>query len=338
MMRILLVGLGNVGQGLLTLLHDKAESLQQREAFSAQIVGVVTGRRGTLYHPDGLNIAALLDAAARGTLDAYPDSPALRRDLPALTLIRDAAADVLVEASPSNFNDAQPALDYCYAALESGKHVVMANKGPIALAHDELMRRAALLGKQVLFEGTVMAGTPSIRLAREGLRGAQLLSARGILNGTTNYILTQMENGLPYADALQQAQALGYAETDPSGDVEGWDAAGKVLILAAALFGHPLKLAEIDVQGITHLTPADIESARAAGERWKLIATLTPHAASVKPQRIPISDPLAGVSGATNAITYETDTLGAVTLIGRGAGRIETGYALLADLLSLPRG
>jgi len=336
-MQIILIGLGNVGQGLLTLLNDKAESLKQREGFEARIVGVVTARRGTLYHPDGLDIPALLESAAQGKFDAYPDSPALRRDLPPRTLIQQ-PADVLVEASPSNFTDAQPALDYCITALESGKHVVMANKGPVALAYADLMRRAESAHKHVLFEGTVMAGTPSIRLAREALRGADITSARGILNGTTNYILTQIESGLAYADALQQAQALGYAETDPRGDVEGWDAAGKVLILSAALFGQALTLSQVEVQGITHLTPADIDAARTHGERWKLIATLTPQHASVKPQRIPLSDPLAAVSGATNAITYETDTLGAVTLIGRGAGRIETGYALLADLLSLSRG
>ncbi len=214
-MQIILVGLGNVGQGLLTLLRDKAESLKQREGFEARIVGVVTARRGTLYHPDGLDIPALLACATQGTLAAYPDSPALRRDLPR-TRSFNQPAHVLVEASPSNFTDAQPALDYCITALESGKHVVMANKGPVALAYADLMRRAESAHKHVLFEGTVMAGTPSIRLAREALRGAHLISARGILNGTTNYILTQMENGLAYADALQQAQALGYAETDPA--------------------------------------------------------------------------------------------------------------------------
>lgn len=336
-MRIILVGLGNVGQGLLTLLHQKADTLAAQYSFNAQIVGVITGRHGTLYHPHGLNITDLLHSVSTSSIEQYPYHEGLRRDLRPLALIQGAGADVLVESSPSNFQTAMPALDYCYAALESGKHVVMANKGPVALAYDELIRRAALVHKQVLFEATVMSGTPSIRIAQEGLRGAVVQSMRGILNGTTNYILTQMESGLPYADALQQAQELGYAETDPSGDVDGWDAAGKVLILAAALFHRRLKLTEIEVEGITRLTPQDIDDARAAGERWKLIASLTPQSASVKPQRIPLSDPLASVSGATNAITYTSDVLGEVTLIGRGAGRTETGFGLLADLLSLHR-
>ncbi len=146
---------------------------------------------------------------------------------------------------------------------------------------------------------------------------------------------------MSYADALAEAQRLGYAEADPTGDVEGFDAAGKLVILANVVFGASLRMEDVDRTGITRLTTADIESARANGERWKLIACAqrTPNGvtASVKPTRLPLSDPLAGVGGATNAITYATDLLGPVTLVGPGAGRRETGFAILSDLLELAR-
>jgi homoserine dehydrogenase len=254
-----------------------------------------------------------------------------------MDLIRQGAADVVVEASNTDLNTGLPALDYCRAALDSGKHVVLANKGPIAVAYAELAAQAQRANKQLLFEATVMAGTPSLRLGMSALAGCKIEAARGILNGTTNYILTQMENGMDYAEALSQAQQLGYAEADPTADVEGWDAASKVIILGAALFGEEWTLADMSVTGISHLTAADIEAARAAGERWKLIASATADGGKVEPLRLPISDPLANIAGATNAITYTTDLLGAVTLVGPGAGQVATGFGLLADLLAIAR-
>ena len=244
----------------------------------------------------------------------------------------------MVEASISDLETGQPATDYCLAALASGKHLVLANKGPVALAYEKLMTRAQQAGKQLRFESTVMAGTPSLQLALEALAGCTITRVQGILNGTTNYILTEMAKGMSYQDALAQAQQLGYAEADPTADVGGWDAAGKVLILRAnALFGANLTMSDLGVQGITDITLEAIQTAQAADECWKLIATATPDGGSVQPVRIPLSNPLASVMGATNAITIETDLLGAVTLVGAGAGRLETGYGLLADLLAISR-
>jgi len=334
-MKLAMIGFGTVGQGLAEILRDKGAALEQQYGFRADIVAVVTHSRGGLYHPDGLDIRDLLTAMARGHLDHYPDIPDLSRNWDALTIIRQSNADVMVETTHTNLQSGQPALDYCYAAFESGKHVVLANKGPVAVAYADLKERARQAGKRLLFEATVMAGTPSIRLALDALAGCTIREARGILNGTTNYILTQMESGMPYADALAQAQQLGYAESDPTADVDGWDAAGKVIILAAALFDQKLTLADLSVTGITGISESDIAAAQAAGEKWKLIAHITPQGAAVAPARIALSNPLAAVSGATNAITYSTDLLGDVTLVGAGAGRQQTGFALLADLLDL---
>jgi homoserine dehydrogenase len=337
-MKLALIGFGTVGQGLAEILRDKGAQLADKYGFKAEIVAVATQSRGTLYHPDGLDIQELLTAIQKGSLDHYPDIPDLTRGWDVSTIIRQSNADVMVESSHTNLQNGLPALDYCYAALESGKHVVLANKGPVAVAYAELVERARLANKRVLFEGTVMAGTPSIRLAMEALAGCTIHEARGILNGTTNYILTQMEAGMSYADALAQAQQLGYAEADPAGDVDGWDAAGKVIILAAALFNKKLTLADMSVTGISGISAVDVGAAAAAGEKWKLIARVTPEGGSVAPARIPLSNPLAAVSGATNAITYSTDLLGDVTLVGAGAGRLQTGFALLSDLLSIGRG
>ena len=333
-MKLILVGFGVVGQGFAEILQDKRDDLQQKQGFSALIVGVVTGSRGTLYHPDGLDISALLDGRS---LDAYPESEGLRRNWDAIKMIADGEADVVIEVSPTNLDTAQPALDYCLTALANGKHLILANKGPVALAYHDLKSKASQKKLHLRYEATVMAGTPTMQLAEDALAGCTISEARGILNGTTNYILTQMEGGMSYESALEQAQDLGYAETDPSGDVEGWDAAGKVLILSNALFGTHLTMDDLDVQGVTGITSEDISDAQKNQQRYKLIATATPTGGSVKPMRLPISDPLASVGGSTNAITIQTDLMGEVTLIGAGAGKLETGYAILADLLTIHR-
>ena len=336
-MKLVLIGFGVVGQGLAEILRDKNTDLRQKQDFSAAIVGVVTASKGALYHPEGLDIAELLKAAETGSFAAYPDAAGLQRGWDARTMIDAGAADVLVEASPTNLQTAQPALDYCHQALDRGMHLVLANKGPVALDYSSLKEKAEAKGLHMRYEATVMAGTPTMHLAADALAGCAIHSARGILNGTTNYILTQMEDGMSYADALAQAQALGYAETDPTGDVEGWDAAGKVLILANALFGRSMTMNDLDVRGITKISESEIEDARSQGQRYKLIAQISAFGGSVGPQRLPLSDPLASVSGSTNAITLETDLLGDITLIGAGAGKLETGYALLSDLLAIHR-
>lgn len=337
-MRIAIIGFGVVGQGLAEILRDKAAALQTDHDFHYEIVAVATRSRGTLYHPDGLDVALLLEAIQKGHLGHYPHVYGLTRNWDALTLVRQCNADVVVEVSPSNLQTGQPALDLCYAALDAGKHVVLANKGPLVVEYAALHERARRAGRQLRFEGTVMAGTPVIRLAQQALAGCRITEVRGILNGTTNYILTQMGAGLSYEEALAQAQKLGYAEADPTADVEGWDAAAKLAILSGVLFGQPFAIQEMDVQGINGVTVEDIQAAAAAGERWKLVARLTREGGSVRPLHIPLSDPLAAVSGATNAVTYVTDLLGSVTLVGSGAGRVSTGFAVLSDLLDINRG
>jgi homoserine dehydrogenase len=338
-----LIGFGSVGQGLAQIVRDKGDSLRQSLGLDLKIVAVCTATKGSLYHPDGLDVAKLLEViAATGHLAAYPDSPGLAAGWDSLTTIRQSKADTIVETTPTNLTTGQPAIDYCRAAFESGKNVVTANKGPAALAYHELSALAREKGVYFGIEGTVMSGTPSLRLAMNALAGNQISQIRGILNGTTNYILTQMENELNYEVALKQAQELGYAETDPTADVEGHDAAGKVVILANVVMHTPLTLAQVACQGISRLTLADMAQARAEGKRWKLIGRITQAGdrvtASVGPEMLPLFDPLANVMGAVNAVTYQTDLMGPITLIGAGAGRVQTGFALLSDIIDTHKG
>jgi len=326
-----------VAQGFCQILHTRAEELARQFDVRYTITAVCDLLKGSVYHPQGLRPGDLLEAVQKK--DSLAGVAAQQRGWDALQTIRQSNADTIVETSYTDLKTGQPAISHVEAALQAGKHVVTTNKGPVALRYQALAELARQHGVTLGVEGTVMSGTPAVHLGLGYLKAAGVCCVQGILNGTTNYILTKMSSGAPYSSALEEAQELGYAEADPTGDVEGFDAAGKVVILANLLMGASLTMDDVDRQGITVLSLDDISAAAQAGERWKLIGKVEvldgAVKASVKPTRLPLSHPLAGVSGATNAITYTTDLLGDVTLIGPGAGRLETGYAVLADLLAI---
>jgi homoserine dehydrogenase len=343
--RLILIGFGVVGQSFAQLLGMKYVYLQQQYGIELHLVGVANARHGFIYREEGLHIPTVLElAAAKRSLADYPG--AVHRQS-ALDGLKAFDADALVEASPTNLRDAEPALSHIRAALSKSMHVVTANKGPGALAADELFSLARRHDVQLRMESAVMAGTPVLSTVREGMAGARITALRGILNGTTNYILTAMSSGQDYAEALAQAQAKGYAESDPTADVEGFDAVAKTMILAALVFNRPLTLERVQREGITRITQQQVQAAADAGQRIKLIASLQlqpgrdgqPETleASVKPTSLPLSDPLARVDGAMNALTIRADTLSAVTIIGPGAGGMETAQGLLADVLACVR-
>ncbi len=337
--RLALIGFGNVGQGLAHILLERGDWLADHFGVRFQIVAVSDLQKGSCYNPDGLPTSDLLASVSEN--DSLSAVTAPHRDWDSLRTINESNADIVIEISYTDLKNGEPALTHVHAALQAGKHVVTTNKGPIALRFPELLALARKNKVEMGVEGTVMSGTPALRMGVEMLAGAKVTRVQGILNGTTNYILTQMERGADYAEALAEAQQKGYAEADPSGDVEGHDAAGKVVILANLLMEFPLTMDDVSCEGITRLTADDISSASAAGERWKLIGTVkktpTGVTAIVGPRRMPLSHPLASIAGVTNAITYTTELLGDVTLVGPGAGRIETGYALLEDMLAIHR-
>jgi len=365
-LRLSITGFGTVGQGLAELLSTKRDLLRQEFDLDIALVSVANAHSGFIYREDGLDIPALLEfAATRRPLTAHPGVTHWEN---ALEGLQATSGDILVEATPTNLHDAEPGMSHIRIAISKGMHVVTANKGPGALAANELFTLARQHGVQMRMESTVMAGTPVISTIREGMAGASVHALRGILNGTTNYILTAMAAGQSYAAALADAQARGYAETDPTADVEGHDAVAKTLILAALVFGHSLKPSDVTRQGITTITREQVQQAIEQDKRIKLVASLrllsvpvgarversggeglygrslgdcvaqlVPLEARVEPVALPLSDPLARVDGVMNALTVSTDTLSEVTVIGPGAGRAATGQGLLADVIACAR-
>ncbi|MBV9019518.1 MAG: homoserine dehydrogenase [Chloroflexi bacterium] len=340
-LRLSLIGFGVVGQGLAELLVSKQDLIKQRFGLEVSLVSVANARHGYIYKEAGLDIPTLLELAA--SQRPLTDHPGVKRWQHTLDGLRATDADVVAEATATNLRDAEPGMSHIRTALTQGMHVITANKGPIALAAKELLALAQQHGVQLRMEATVMAGTPVLSLLREGMAGARVRSLRGILNGTTNYILSAMASGREYAEVLAEAQAQGYAEADPTTDVEGYDVVAKTLILAALAWGHTLKPEQVLRQGITTISKKQVHDAMHEGKRIKLIASLgvvsdvgeAPLEARVEPLVLPLSDPLACVDGVLNAITFQTDTLSQVTIIGPGAGRLETGQGLLSDLLAI---
>jgi homoserine dehydrogenase len=338
-MRLLFLGFGTVGQGLAELLLAKREDLKRRYDFDWQVTGIADTVKGSAYDPGGIDLARALELAKGGGSLAALDRAGSGGD--GVTMARQAEADVLLEATYTDIKTAEPATTHIRSALERRMHVVTTNKGPVALHYRELAALARANGVAFLFEGTVMSGTPLLDLLRETLAGTEVLEVQGILNGTTNYILTRMEEGLSYADALAKAQELGYAEAVPDADVLGWDALAKVTILANVAFGADLRPGDSPCEGITGIDAAAVAKAKTDGKRYKLIGRVWRQGTSVKaavgPRLVDLTHPLAGVSGATNAATIRTDALGEVTVVGPGAGRTQTGYAMLSDILHIVR-
>jgi len=335
-MRLILVGFGTVGRGAAECLIAATPEFVRR-GLEARVVAVVDPVVGSVARPAGLDLERLLRMADDGEpLDRHPDAESV--DDPGALFDAD-VADVLVELTPTNLTTGEPGLGHVRAALAAGLHVATTNKGPIALAYPELEGMARAAGVALRFEGTVMSGTPVLSLCEQGLSGAGLRGVRGVLNGTCNFMLSRMEEGAGYDDALEEAQRHGYAEADPSGDVDGWDAAAKALILANCVLGADLRLDDVERRGIGDITAEAVRAALDAGETWRLVARVergdNGWRAAVRPEMVPRSSPLGALTGPGNMLVFETDALGEVVISGPGAGRRATGHAVLADLLAI---
>lgn len=334
-MRLLFIGFGTVVQGLSELMIKKEAQLKQEYGLDLKVVGISDMLKGSIYAPEGIDLSRALDAAKNGDLKTLPN----QFDGDALAMIDAAEADLMVEATYTDIKTGEPATSHIKAALKKGMHVTTTNKGPVALFLQELTKLAADNNVKFLYEGTVISGTPLLNLIRETLAGCHITEIKGILNGTTNYILSQMEEGQQYDTVLKKAQELGYAEAVPDADVLGWDALAKITILANAVFGVDVKPDAFSCKGITEISLEAIAKAKAEGKRFKLIGSLKRDGegivGSVEPIQMDLSHPLAGVMGATNAVTITTDTLGDITIVGPGAGRIETGFSVLIDIIHI---
>jgi len=333
--RMAFAGFGVVAQGLTELLIEKKSLLKQQYGMEWDILAISDLHKGSILDPKGLDMPSVLaHLKKKQTLKGYP---APTTGFNVMEMIDQAPANMLVEVTYTNVKTGQPAANHIKKALHKKWHVATTNKGPIINYGKELIQLAKDNNIGLGFEGVVMSGTPTIGLVMRNLAGSCFSEIKGILNGTTNYILSEMEKGLTYSIALHQAQQLGYAEADPTSDVEGWDALGKIIILSHLLMNSHITLDEAHRQGITHITLQDIKEAQKNDQRYKLLARSTQKdgniTVSVMPELIPQGDPLASVQGATNALTLSTDTLGDITIIGAGAGKRETGYSLLTDIL-----
>ena len=317
--RLGLVGCGVVGQGFLEILAGKAEELKTGQGFEFKVVAVTDKLKGTAVAPAGLDLKRILKLLeAEKSLDEYGPAKA-KKAAPAdpLKVIGEVEADIFAELTYTDIKTGEPATSYIKKALQTGKHVVTSNKGPAALHYRELADLARKKGRQFRIEGTVMSGTPVFTLLERGFAGNQVREIKGILNVTTNFILTKMElEGMEYADAL-----------------------AKVVILSNVILGGSLKPSELQPRGISGITKPMVLEAKAEGCRYKLVAftrrTGARIEAGVEPRKLPLSDPLTGVMGAQNALTFDLDLLGLVTIQGPGAGKLATGHAILQDVLAI---
>ncbi len=333
-----LIGFGNVGRALARLLLRKQDELQTRYGIRFAVTGIATGRHGTAVDPDGIDLPRALELAESGG-DLAALSPRTPSGIP--DFLRRSQAHVLFENTPVSYADGQPAITHIRAALEMGIHAVTANKGPVVHAYRELRELAAANGVRFLFESTVMDGAPIFSLFREALPAARLRAFRGVLNSTTNLILTRMEAGESFEQAVAYAQSIGIAETDPSGDVDGWDAAIKVAALVTVLMDTPLKPDQVQRTGIRDLTPDDIARAAAQGKRWKLVCSARWEggrvAARVAPEMVGPESPLYGVSGTSSIVQFESDVLGLLSVVEADPSPDTTAYGLLADFVNAVR-
>lgn len=338
--KLAFIGFGVVGQGFCQLLLELKQELKIRHNLTFNVVAIADKLMGSIYHPEGLNLERLMGLISKtGKIINYQDAQV--HNWNSLETITKSKADIIIEVSWTNLETGEPALTYIKTALSQGKHVITTNKGPSSLKAKLLLEMAKKHNVEFKFEGTVLSGTPVISLGLNYLLEAKIEEIHGILNGTSNYILTQMENGFNFQEALKQAQELGYAEKDPTSDVEGWDAMGKLIILANVIFGYSLTINDIEREGITNITINDIQQAKTENTRWKPMASLIIQSdglkAKIGPQKISFTHQFANISGPTNALLFRTKYLGDVTIIGPGAGRVATGYALLTDLLEINR-
>ncbi len=326
--RCSIIGFGAIGQGVAEVLLMKKEYLENM-GLDVRVIAVVDSRGATLS-PEGVDLAdCLARKKEKGTV--------AQEKITGLEVIKSIDHELVIETTPTNIETGGAGLQNMLAAFEKGLDVVTSNKGPLTLKYRELVETAKAAGSKFRFEATVGGSMPVINFAKEVLAGNNIRSIKGILNGTCNYILTRMlEERASYTDILAESMELGIAETDPTYDVEGIDTACKLVILANAIFGLDTTYGDVDVTGITKITPEALEMAYENGHVIKLIGEVSRDRIHVAPRLVPINHPLA-VGGTLNVASLDTELAGEITVTGKGAGSVETASAILSDLVSIYR-
>ncbi|MBA4453088.1 MAG: homoserine dehydrogenase [Nitrosopumilaceae archaeon] len=329
-MRIILCGFGVVGQSLVKLFDSRSEDLYAKYGLKPRVVGVFDSK-GSAVDSSGLDLEKLVETKKNhGSVKNYSTT---KNKMSGIDMIKNLEADVLIETTASNYKDAEPGMTHITMAMKKGMHVISVNKGPLALAFPSLLELATYNQVLLKFSGTVGGGTPILDYAKDSLRGERITSFAGILNGTTNYILTNMANGLTFESALKDAKDKGYVEADEALDLDGLDAAAKLVILANWIMGMKVTMPDIKCTGIRKVTTDDIKKAAKKKCAIKLIASCNKEL-EVGPKEVSVDDPLC-VNGTLNAIAFTSEHSGTQTIIGKGAGGMETASSILRDLLDI---
>ena len=329
-MRIIICGFGVVGQSLVKLFESRSEDLYAKFGLKPRVVGVFDSK-GSAIDSSGLDLVKLVETKKKfGSVKNYSKT---KKNMSGVDMIKNLEAEVLIETTASNYKDAEPGMTHIITAMKKGMHVISVNKGPLALAFPSLLELATYNQVMLKFSGTVGGGTPILDYAKDSLRGERITSFAGILNGTTNYILTNMANGLSFKSALKDAKDKGYVEADESLDLDGLDAAAKLVILANWIMGMKVTMPDIKCTGIRKVTTEDIKKATKKKCAIKLIASCNKNL-EVSPKEISVDDPLC-VNGTLNAIAFTSQHSGTQTIIGKGAGGMETASSILRDLLDI---
>jgi homoserine dehydrogenase len=331
------LGFGNVGRALARLLVAKSAELRELYEIEWSITGVATRGMGWLSRPEGFQASSLLN-------NSVDESLRLARSSSINEWLLGARPDVVFETTSLNHETGQPAIDYLTAVLKSGSHAITANKGAVVYGYDELSKLAADSGRSFFFESTVLDSAPVFSLFRETLPAVKLRAFSGIFNSTSNVIIETMEAGRSFDEGVKMAQELGITETDPAHDVDGWDATVKVCALAKVLMKLPLKPSEVRREGIRNLSTQRLQAARAEGKPYKLVARAklaengSSLNASVKPEQVASTDPLANVRGTSLAVHFELDMMPGLTITSHRPSLQSTAYGLLADFINAVRG
>jgi homoserine dehydrogenase len=316
-----------VARAFLRMLISKETELRRKYDVRWRLTGVASRRIGWISDPDGMNPLAALAGH-------FPNERQSRRNV--REWLEHGKVDVLFEMTSLNAPTGQPAMEHLIAALESGAHAITANKGPVVHGYRELTALAKERKRQFLFESTVMDGVPIFSLFSRGLPAADLRGFSGVLNSTSNVVLSEVERGRSFDEAVKRAQAMGVAETDPSQDLDGWDSAAKVAAIATVLMGVPTHINDVQRTGIRQLSEEKIRSVRAAGMRYKLVCRVERRGdgvdCRVSPELLLLSDPMAGLEGTSSAIRFDMDVFG-LSMVEHNPGLDATAYGLLADFL-----
>ncbi len=334
---ICMVGFGNVAKAFARLIQRKENELKEKYNVAFRVTAIATGRHGRALDPQGIDLNRALELSAAGknlnelSKTSSPDSIE--------DFIVQSRADFLLENSPVNYENGEPALTHIRCALEHDMHAVSANKGPVVHAYHELRKLAEQHHKKYLFESAVMDGAPVFSVFREALPAANLVAFEGVLNSCTNLLIELMEQGKSFDEAVAYAQSIGIAETDPSGDIDGWDAAIKVAAIVTVLMDTPYKPQQVDRQGIRGLTQTEIQQAQKDGSRWKLVCrgekTNKGIISKVAPEMVTPQSPLYSVSGTSSFVLFKTDVLPGLGLLESNPSPDTTAYGLLADVLNI---